>query len=238
MVRLFMVGGSVRDYLLGITPKDADYAVEADSLESMIEYIESQGGKIFQIRPQYLTVRATMPSIGPADFVLCRKEGAYRDGRHPEEVQVGTIYDDLMRRDFTVNAMAIEVTPQGLKEIIDPHNGLMDLHRGILNTVRDPEVTFSEDYLRMIRALRFKVTHQFKLTDDINKILSSDLVFNIKLLPKERIYDELKKMLLFDTKRSIYALYNYHKIASAIFDDGRISLSPIISNTTDKQKND
>ncbi len=103
MVKIYLVGGSIRDQLLGLKSKDLDYAVEAGSYEEMRDYIK-ENGKIFLETPEYLTIRAHLKNGEPADFVLCRKDGEYSDGRRPDKVTPGTLYDDLARRDFTVNA--------------------------------------------------------------------------------------------------------------------------------------
>src|SRR5687768_7510936 len=106
-IQFFQVGGSVRDELLGKQSKDIDYAVEAPSYGAMREAIVERGGEIFQENEAFLTVRAKVPTLGACDYVLCRKDGTYdKDGRRPDFVEVGSLADDLARRDFTVNAMA------------------------------------------------------------------------------------------------------------------------------------
>ena len=103
MIQYYEVGGAVRDRIRGARSKDVDFAVEADSYQAMVDDIKNRGGFIFLESPQHLTVRARMPLIGPADFVLCRSDGRYIDGRHPETVTPGDIYDDLARRGRLVN---------------------------------------------------------------------------------------------------------------------------------------
>jgi len=110
MIKLFEVGGHVRDGLLGIKSKDIDMAVEAPSWEAMREFVKHNTKKIFLEKEEFLTIRAMGHDGLPKDFVLCRKDGAYSDGRRPDTVEAGTIFDDLARRDFTVNAIAKEVT--------------------------------------------------------------------------------------------------------------------------------
>jgi tRNA nucleotidyltransferase (CCA-adding enzyme) len=95
-IEYFKVGGFVRDAILGVKSKDIDYAVQAPSYEAMAADIVARGGKIFYEKPEYLTIRAKMNGED-ADFVLCRKEGAYSDARHPDKVEPGTIDDDLAR---------------------------------------------------------------------------------------------------------------------------------------------
>src|SRR4051812_36297006 len=110
-VHLYEVGGHVRDSLLGIKSKDIDFAVEAESFMELFNWLNAQKFDIFLITEEYGTIRARFPkghvNAGlTADFVLCRKDGNYSDGRRPDSVSPGTIFDDLARRDFTVNAMA------------------------------------------------------------------------------------------------------------------------------------
>lgn len=130
-IHFYQVGGSVRDSLLGVQSKDIDYAVEAPSFDAMRQAIIDRGGTIFLETPQFFTIRANVPGMGACDYVLCRKDGQYRDGRHPESVEPGTIYDDLARRDFTINAMAI--TQNG--KLLDPFHGQKHLQARILKTV-------------------------------------------------------------------------------------------------------
>jgi tRNA nucleotidyltransferase (CCA-adding enzyme) len=155
MARFFQVGGSVRDKLLGVKSKDIDYAVECESFDAMREAILAKGGKIFVETPQYFTIRANVPVLGATDYVLCRKDGAYSDGRRPDSVEVGTIFDDLARRDFTVNAIAIDTETGAL---IDPHGGAQDLTARVLRCVGNPVDRFNEDRLRIFRAARFSLT--------------------------------------------------------------------------------
>ena len=110
-MHIYQVGGSLRDECLGRPCKDFDFSVEAPSYEAMREHLVQDGYTIFLEKPEYLTIRARFPKGHPqervcADFVLCRKDGFYSDGRRPDTVEPGTIYDDLARRDFTMNAMA------------------------------------------------------------------------------------------------------------------------------------
>src|SRR4051812_9903063 len=106
--KIYLVGGAVRDKIMNITPKDLDYSIECESFDAMRQYIIDRGGTIFLETPQYFTIRAKVPELGAADFVLCRRDGMYKDNRRPETVEVGTIFDDLARRDFTMNAIAID----------------------------------------------------------------------------------------------------------------------------------
>lgn len=206
MSKFYLVGGAVRDKLLGRESKDLDYAVEASSYEEMKASIIERGGTIFLEQPNYLTIRAKVPNLGVSDFVLCRKESHYTDGRHPESVTIGDIYDDLARRDMTMNAIAIDE----YGKYIDPHNGIQDINNRLIRCVGNPMDRFNEDRLRILRALRFAVTKNF--TIEKNTLLAiqtlvrldGDLVFDGVSI--ERIREELLKMFAADTVRSIHIL--------------------------------
>jgi tRNA nucleotidyltransferase/poly(A) polymerase len=197
-INFWKVGGAVRDSLLGVQAKDVDFAVEAPSFDAMREAIVARGGKIFLETPEFFTIRAKVPNLGASDFVLCRKDGAYRDGRHPESVEVGTILDDLRRRDFTMNAIAISADT-GL--IYDPLNGREDIHNRIIRAVGLPLDRFKEDRLRVFRAIRFAVQKGFAI--EVNTAWAMTKVIRMdwqafKGVSTERIREELLKMFAAD----------------------------------------
>ena len=212
----YLVGGAVRDSLLGLRCKDYDYAVEAPSFEAMEAWIVANGGTIFLSKPEFFTSRAKVPGhVEAADYVLCRKEGDYHDGRRPDKVEIGTIYDDLARRDFTVNAMAIN---QKTKELIDPHGGRRDLEDRLLACVGNTFVRFGEDYLRMLRAMRFHITKGFQLSHEIQLALrDSATTFNLTFLAQHRIYEELSKCFAHDTAATLDFLSRYATLSDRIF---------------------
>lgn len=206
MTTFYMVGGSVRDKFLGVKSKDVDYAVEAASFEAMRESILARGGDIFLETPKYFTIRARVPALGACDFVLCRKDGAYNDGRRPDSVEVGTIYDDLARRDFTANAIAIRESDG---QVIDPHNGVDSITDRTLHCVGDARTRFTEDGLRILRAIRFSITKPFNLDDTIYTLLGAHSTFCIEQLrgvSPERIREELVQCFACDTYSTLLAL--------------------------------
>lgn len=221
-IKYYKVGGCVRDQIMGIPSKDIDYSVEAPSYEAMRDDIIAKGGKIYLETPQYTTIRAKF--LGDdADFVLCRKDGQYKDGRRPESVSIGTLYDDLARRDFTMNAIAIDENG----EMIDPFNGVEDIQVGIIRCVGSVDRLY-EDSLRMIRAIRFCITKNMAMDIDIMDILETKYHL-LENLPVERIRDELYKMFDCNTIETMNILNTYSGIRDQIF-KRNIQLVPTITS--------
>lgn len=202
-IRIFDVGGFIRDEILGKFSKDRDSAVVIEGAEGlsvdegfaiMRDHLVSAGFTIFVETPEHATIRAHSPIKGelPADFVLARKDGPYSDGRRPDWVAVGTLADDLDRRDFTVNALAREV---GSTKIIDRHDGIADLAAGVLRFVGKPEDRIREDALRVMRAIRFSVTKGFSFAPETAQALRDPAVPELlAAISEERREQELKNM--------------------------------------------
>lgn len=211
-MKIYEVGGAVRDSILGIKSNDIDFAVEAGSFEEMERGLTEEGFKIFISKPQYLTVRASPPARSKlaamtksADFVLCRKDSSTGDGRRPDYVEPGTILEDLARRDFTMNAIARDPATD---ELLDPHNGTADLKERILRFVGDPMQRIREDGLRVLRAFRFMVCMNLNVADDETEeaLMSLDAVDMLHKVSVERIRDELNKMFAHSTEKSVRLL--------------------------------
>ena len=218
----FQVGGCVRDEFLGVKSKDIDFAVEAPSFDAMVADITARGGKIFLSKPEFQTVRAKLDG-DVADFVLCRKESFYSDGRRPDSVTIGTIDDDLSRRDFTVNAIAKREDGT----FHDPHNGVADLKAKILRCVGNTQDRFREDSLRMLRAIRFHITKDLTLSDDIvNALSDKDTVSLLKNVSQERIREELGKCFAFNTFQTIEVLNRFPDIKFFVFTEVDLWLKP------------
>lgn len=206
MAKFYKVGGAVRDELLGVPVKDIDFAVEAPSYSAMKQAILDRGGKVFLETPQFFTIRAKVPKLGASDFVLCRKDRGASDGRHPDSVEAGTLYDDLARRDFTVNAMA--KGENGV--LIDPFNGIQDLATHTLRTVGKARERFHEDYLRILRALRFSITKNMKLHEDIAECLDDvEVVAGLRKISVERVREEMTKMFAHSTHATMYKFMQF-----------------------------
>lgn len=226
-MQMFLVGGVVRDELMGIPSNDWDFSVEAASFDAMRAELESQGFKIWLENPEFLTIRARGPkdwsfaglSLGgqTADFVMARKDGHYTDGRRPDEVIPGTLMDDLSRRDFCMNAIA--KTVDGV--IIDPFRGQEDIRLRVIRTVGKPEDRLGEDALRGLRALRFSVTKDFRIHPDLhNFIQTRAFADSLRSVSKERQREEVEKMFKHSTIRAMEVFNAFHRVRDAVFADG------------------
>lgn len=210
-IRFFQVGGCVRDGLLGVKTKDIDFAVQAPSFEAMAEAVVARCTKVFTdnngfVGEKYFTIRGIDPNLGAVDFVLCRKDGPSTDGRRPDFVEPGTIWDDLSRRDFTVNAMAL--TDDG--ELLDPHGGKDDLDKRLLRFVGEPSDRLAEDALRAFRALRFSITKELVMTFETRRAIQNLQPADFDAVATDRIRDELTKMFAKDTTMTLDLLVSHH----------------------------
>ena len=206
----YIVGGWVRDKIQSAdaNPKDIDLCMVAPSYEAMREAVLEAGGEIFVENPEYFTIRCHMGELGAVDVALARFDGDYADGRRPDSVEIATdIVQDLGRRDFTCNAIAISLE-DGL--IVDPFDGLGDILSGQLKSVGDAKKRFSEDYLRIFRALRFAITKCFTMSSEIDACLrDKELCAGLKNISKERIRDELHKCFEHSTFVSVRYFNEY-----------------------------
>lgn len=229
IIKLWEVGGCVRDDILGVPTKDIDFAVEAPSFEAMEAHILAEGMRIFQTKREFLTIRAGVPKEHPlrarckdADFVLCRRDGVSTDGRRPDSVSAGSILDDLARRDLTVNALArCPITGS----VLDPHGGISDLESRIIRFVGDAMRRIDEDGLRVLRALRFSITKVMKFAPETAEALSSDLATErLAGCSTERIMGELNKMFACDTLATLALLESFPGIREACFSRPGLSI--------------
>lgn len=230
MFTFYEVGGRIRDELLDIPSKDIDYvAVPEDSLiekfsraedlfEVLVEYLEREKFEIFLKTPHCYTIRARFPQghtyQGVADFVMARKEVGYIPFTRTPIIEPGNLYDDLVRRDFTLNALA-----RGSDgKIIDYFGGLKDLENRVLKTPLDTEVTFDDDPLRILRAIRFSITKDFLIPTEMEEIIKHyDYEVKMCVVSAERIREELIKCFKFDTLKTIQTLTAYPFLMEYIF---------------------
>lgn len=227
-LKFFEVGGCLRDELRGEEVHDVDFSVEASSFEAMEAGLRAQGFKVWDVRPETLTIRANVPKGHPlegrtkdADFVMCRADGPSSDGRRPDFVVPGTVFEDLARRDFTVNAMARDCDTG---EFLDPFGGREDLAAGVLRFVGDPMERIMDDGLRVVRGFRFMVTKGLTPDPETDRALRSPEAAAMLAAPSisvERIQIETDKMFLFDTLTALRLCGSLPEATQdAIFRDG------------------
>lgn len=186
----YLVGGSIRDILLGKEPHD--YDVTTNALPEQIEEAFNDM-KTIDVGKRFGTICVTQHD-GEVEITTFRKEGEYIDGRRPKWVSFcSEIEEDLSRRDFTINAIAYS----RLKGIVDPFNGIEDLKKGIIRSVGDARERFKEDYLRILRAVRFSCQLDFEIEEE-TFLAGSEYSGDILKVSAERISSEFFKILLSD----------------------------------------
>ena len=241
LFKFYEVGGKVRDEILEIQSKDVDYVAvpgegllktisRADTMFSVLEtYLKEEGFEIFLSTPDCFTVRAKFPEghkyQGVADFVMARKEVGYIPGTRTPMVVPGTLYDDLERRDFTLNALAKDENG----EIIDYFGGLEHLRKGQLITPLDCKITFDDDPLRILRAIRFCITKGFFIGAYMDGVIQDyDYEAKMKVVSAERIREELYKCFAKDTVETLRILHEYPQLRNYIFRENVLWLKPTL----------
>jgi poly(A) polymerase/tRNA nucleotidyltransferase (CCA-adding enzyme) len=204
----YVVGGSVRDFLLGKTPKDYDLTTSAQPEEIISlfpkTFYENSFGTVGVVTcGEELGTLCTPDMIKIVEVTPFRVEGIYSDKRHPDTVSFSTdIKDDLKRRDFTINALAYRIQTG---ELLDLFKGRGDLESGIIRAVGDPELRFQEDSLRMLRAIRFSAQLGFHVEQETSEAIKK-LSQNIDHVSKERIRDEFIKIVESDSPMNAFIL--------------------------------
>ncbi len=197
--RLYLVGGSVRDALLGTLGADLDFTTDArpDEIEAILRgYTRS----VWTVGKEFGTIGAEKRAKGVAwriEITTFRSDTYRNESRKPAVAFGDTLEGDLLRRDFTVNAMAIDVVDN---RFADPCGGLADLAAGVLRTPSSPELSFSDDPLRMLRAARFASRLGFTVAPEVREAMAA-MADRIDIVSTERIRDELTKLLLADAPR-------------------------------------
>ena len=206
-VRAFVIGGFVRDCFLGCPRSDIDIVVEGSGIDfakavgertrSRVSYFKNFGTAMLHFRGDEV------------EFVGARKESYRRESRKPI-VENGTLEDDQQRRDFTINAMAFSLQPEDFGALVDPFGGIRDLNDGIIRTPLDPDTTYSDDPLRMLRAVRFATKlstpeHPFRIVPESMESMRR-MADRLSILSCERIAEELNKMLAADDPAMAFRL--------------------------------
>lgn len=195
-VRAFVIGGYVRDCFLGRECKDVDIVVEGSGIELAQAVAQKVGARV-SVFKNFGTAMLRYRGL-EVEFVGARKESYDRNSRKPV-VEDGTLEEDQLRRDFTINAMAFSLQKEDFGALIDPFGGIRDLSEGIIRTPLDPDTTYSDDPLRMLRAIRFATKlstaeRRFHIVEESMDSIRRNL-HRMEILSKERIAEELNKIL-------------------------------------------
>ena len=210
----FVIGGYVRDQLLNRETKDIDVVAIGSGIDfakKTAKKLKSSPVKIFK---SFGTAMIIVDDI-EVQFVGARKESYRSNSRNPK-VEIGTFEEDQKRRDFTINALAISLNSKDYGQLIDPFNGLNDLKNKILKTPLDPNLTFSDDPLRMMRAIRFSSQLDFKIEKETLNAISKN-ADRIKIVAQERITEELNKIILSNRPSSGFKLLEETGLLKIIF---------------------
>jgi len=192
-VEAYVVGGYVRDIFLERASKDVDIVVLGDGIEFAGKFAALYKNMDFAVFKNFGT--ALVKTQGwEVEFVGARKESYQKDSRKPS-VKPGTLEDDQLRRDFTINALAISLNEKNLFELVDPFDGISDIKNKILKTPHSPELTFDDDPLRMMRGVRFASQLGFKIEEATFDAIRKQAA-RIDIVSYERISEELNKILL------------------------------------------
>lgn len=190
----YVVGGYVRDLFLDRHSKDVDFVTVGSGIDLAKEVAARMKprGKV-NVFKNFGTAQVYGRHGEELEFVGARKESYHRESRNPI-VEDGTLEDDISRRDFTINAMALRVNRTGFGELVDMFGGMEDLQAGIIRTPLDPDITFSDDPLRMMRAIRFATQLRFSIDYQTFEAIRRNAE-RINIISRERIYVELTKIM-------------------------------------------
>lgn len=210
----YVIGGYVRDLLLERPSKDIDIVVVGNGMDLAQAAAEKLRVKKVSLFKNFGTAHFLYKDLD-VEFVGARKESYQRDSRKPI-VEDGTLDDDQKRRDFTINALALDLRKETFGNIVDPFGGLKDLEKGVLRTPLEPVQTYSDDPLRMMRAIRFATQLEFQIEKNSLKAIL-DNASRLEIISGERIMDELNKIILAKTPSRGFELLFSTKLLHQFF---------------------
>jgi putative nucleotidyltransferase with HDIG domain len=211
---IYLVGGYVRDLLLQRETQDIDLMVEGDGIAFARTLGQALGIDRVVAFEEYGTALIPL-KVTQVEVATARTESYDADSRKPQ-VESGTIGNDLARRDFTINSLAAALDPDRYGELLDPFNGIQDIHRGILRTPLDPDTTFSEDPLRMLRAARFAAQLGYVVVPECLESMERQKD-RIAIVSWERITDEIMKTLSTDTPSTGFIILKQTGLLTSVF---------------------
>ncbi len=210
----FVIGGFVRDQLLHRECKDVDIVTSGDGIELANKAAELLNVKKVSVFKTFGTAMFMYKDM-QVEFVGARKESYTNDSRNPQ-VSPGSIADDQNRRDFTINAMAISLQAADYGEFIDPFDGVKDLENQIIRTPLDPDITFADDPLRMMRAIRFATQLNFSILPETLDAIARN-ASRISIISMERISEELNKIIMAEKPSAGFYLLDNTGLLELIF---------------------
>lgn len=210
----YVIGGYVRDILLGRPSKDIDIVVRGRGISLAKHFAKKIRSRDVIIYENFGTAMVRHEDF-EVEFVGARKESYRKNSRKPL-VEEGTLHDDQLRRDFTINALSVSLNKANLGEVIDPFNGLQDLEEGIIRTPLEPGITFSDDPLRMMRAIRFATQLTFRIHPDTLAAIEKNRK-RISIVSQERIITELNKIILADRPSEGFRMLDNTGLLKIIF---------------------
>ena len=206
----YIVGGFVRDLMLNVESDDIDIAVR--DLDKVVQRLKNLGYTLSEEAKSFRVVKVMLPGARHVDVAGFRSETYDLKSRKPVVAPANDIIEDSARRDFTINAMSIAIKHVDVGSglivgvLIDPHGGLRDLREGVIRAVGNPTVRFLEDPLRMLRAIRFAVKLGFRIEENTWLAIREN-VDELRRVSRERIMDELNKMLMVNAPESVRLLF-------------------------------
>jgi tRNA nucleotidyltransferase (CCA-adding enzyme) len=239
MFIFYKVGGCIRDKLLGKKHNDTDFTVISpdgvDLIYVLEKYLHERGFVTVIIIPECLTIKTKFVSVTELvfpfevmkgniyDFNITRKEIEYDFKSRVPKMSIGNLFDDLQRRDFTINSLAQDKNGK----ILDYFNGVNDINNKIIRTTIDPEISMQQDPLRILRAIRFSITLDLTIEDSLSKIIEEFDYSHMNIIPLNKILKELKLSFNHDSFKTLKMLNKYNNLQKYLFEKNVILVPKI-----------